>query len=195
MVSSQYPGAVPIQYPLQTPCANILPGPVNAVTFSSSGGTYVLTGSTDRAIHLSRAIPSSNSTTAVETTTPIQKYEAHGYSVLDIAVAADNARFASVGGDRQVFLWDVEQGITTKRWSGHNNRVEAVQFAGDGDSVVVTGTIPDSLQQSKTNIVQEARIQQSTFGTPDPQATNPSKPSPMQPTPSLRYTCIWGATR
>ncbi|KXG49637.1 uncharacterized protein PGRI_056050 [Penicillium griseofulvum] len=115
-------------------------GPVNAVTFSSSGGTYVLTGSTDRAIHLSRAIPNSNSTTAVETTTPIQKYEAHGYSVLDIAVAADNARFASVGGDRQVFLWDVEQGITTKRWSGHNNRVEAVQFAGDGDSVVVTGS-------------------------------------------------------
>jgi mitogen-activated protein kinase organizer 1 len=33
------------------------------------------------------------------------KYEAHGYSVLDIAVTADNARFASVGGDRQVFLW------------------------------------------------------------------------------------------
>ncbi|KAJ5685193.1 hypothetical protein N7536_007812 [Penicillium majusculum] len=116
-------------------------GPVNAVTFSSSGGTYVLTGSSDRAVHLSRAVPNnSNTQTAVETTTPIQKYEAHGYSVLDIAVAADNARFASVGGDRQVFLWDVEQGITTKRWSGHNSRVEAVQFAGDGDSVVVTGS-------------------------------------------------------
>ncbi|CAI7651823.1 unnamed protein product [Penicillium glandicola] len=116
-------------------------GPVNAVTFSSSGGTYVLTGSSDRAVHLSRAVPSnSNNATVVETTTPIQKYEAHGYSVLDIAVATDNARFASVGGDRQVFLWDVEQGITTKRWSGHNSRIEAVQFAGDGDSVVVTGS-------------------------------------------------------
>ena len=57
-----------------------------------------------------------------------------------MAVASDNARFASVGGDRQVFLWDVEQGGTTRRWSGHNSRVEAVQFAGDGDSVVVTGT-------------------------------------------------------
>ncbi|OQE82256.1 hypothetical protein PENNAL_c0037G07091 [Penicillium nalgiovense] len=115
-------------------------GPVNAVTFSSSGGTYVLTGSSDRAIHLSRAVPNnSNSPTVVETTTPIQKYEAHGYSVLDIAVTADNARFASVGGDRQVFLWDVEQGTTTRRWTGHNSRVEAVQFAGDGDSVVVTG--------------------------------------------------------
>ncbi|KAJ5517870.1 hypothetical protein N7453_000292 [Penicillium expansum] len=116
-------------------------GPVNAVTFSSSGGTYVLTGSSDRAVHLSRAVPNNTNTpTVVETINPIQKYEAHGYSVLDIAVTADNARFASVGGDRQVFLWDVEQGITTKRWSGHNSRVEAVQFAGDGDSVVVTGS-------------------------------------------------------
>ena len=75
----------------------------------------------------------------METTSPIQRYEAHGYSVLDVAVTADNARFASVGGDRGVFLWDVEQGGTIRRWSGHNARVEAVQFAGDGDSVVVSG--------------------------------------------------------
>lgn len=59
--------------------------------------------------------------------------------MLDVAVAADNARFASVGGDRQVFLWDVEQGATTRRWTGHNSKVEAVQFAGEGDSVVVSG--------------------------------------------------------
>ncbi|KAB8205325.1 WD40-repeat-containing domain protein [Aspergillus parasiticus] len=112
-------------------------GPVNAVTFSSYPGTYVLTGSSDRAVHLSRAIPNKPGT---ETTSPIQKYEAHGYSVLDVAVAGDNSRFASVGGDRQVFLWDVEQGITVKRWSGHAARVEAVQFAGEGDSVVVSGS-------------------------------------------------------
>ncbi|KAJ6155485.1 hypothetical protein N7470_006051 [Penicillium chermesinum] len=116
--------------------------PVNAVTFSSYPGTYVLTGSSDRAVHLSRAVPSNaeNSARAVETVSPIQRYEAHGYSVLDVAVAADNARFASVGGDRQVFLWDVEQGVTTRRWDGHSSRVEAVQFAGEGDSVVVSGS-------------------------------------------------------
>ncbi|KAE8150194.1 WD40-repeat-containing domain protein [Aspergillus avenaceus] len=113
-------------------------GPVNAVTFSSYPGTYILTGGADRAVHLTRAIPSNTNTT--ETTSPIQRYEAHGYPVLDIAVAGDNSRFASVGGDRQVFLWDVEQGVTVKRWSGHNARVEAVQFAGEGDSVVVTGS-------------------------------------------------------
>ncbi|KAJ5469993.1 hypothetical protein N7530_007350 [Penicillium desertorum] len=119
MVGIQYLDTVPAQNPLQHPSANISPGPVNAVTFSSSGGTYVLTGSSDRAIHLSRAVPNNtNSPTVVETTTPIQKYEAHGYSVLR---------------HRQ-------QGTTTRRWTGHNSRVEAVQFAGDGDSVVVTGS-------------------------------------------------------
>lgn len=112
------------------------------MTFSSYPGTYVLTGSADRAIHLSRAIPNNSSTTGHETASPIQKYEAHGYSVLDVAVAADNACFTSVGGDRQVFLWDVEQGVTTRRWAGHNARVEAVQFAGEGDSVVVSGENP-----------------------------------------------------
>ena len=54
-------------------------------------------------------------------------------------MTADNARFASVGGDRAVFLWDVEQGVTVRRWSGHTARIEAVQFAGEGDSVVVSG--------------------------------------------------------
>lgn len=118
------------------------PGPVNALTFSSSPGTYLLTGSSDRSIHLSRAVPNnSNNPHALpaETTSPIQRYDAHGYSVLDVAVAADNARFASVGGDRGVFLWDVEQGVTVRRWSGHNARIEAVEFAGEGDAVVVSG--------------------------------------------------------
>lgn len=109
------------------------------MTFSSYPGTYVLTGSSDRAVHLSRALPSSSSQAVAETTQPIQRYEAHGYSVLDIAVSADNSRFSSVGGDRQVFLWDVEQGSTVRRWAGHTSRVEAVQFAGEGDSVVVSG--------------------------------------------------------
>lgn len=113
------------------------------MTFSSYPGTYVLSGSSDRAVHLSRAVPSNagSSAAALETTSPIQRYEAHGYSVLDVAVAADNARFASVGGDRQVFLWDVEQGGTIRRWTGHNSRVEAVQFAGEGDAVVVSGML------------------------------------------------------
>jgi len=31
----------------------------------------------------------------------------HNYDILDLAIASDNGRFASVGGDKLVFLWDV----------------------------------------------------------------------------------------
>ncbi|KAI1924766.1 hypothetical protein LOZ64_000643 [Ophidiomyces ophidiicola] len=115
-------------------------GPVNAVSFSSSPGTYILTGSSDRDVHLSRAIPQSSSASGSVTTRPIQKYEAHGYSVLDLTVTGDNARFASVGGDKQVFLWDVESGSTVRRWVGHDAKVEAVDFGGEADSVVISGS-------------------------------------------------------
>ena len=137
--NTQWQAAHPARQPW-TFKSNQHPGPVNAITFSSSPGTYLLTGSSDRSIHLSRAVPNNASNQfPAESTSPIQRYEAHGYSVLDVAVTGDNSRFASVGGDRAVFLWDVEQGVTIRRWSGHNARIEAVQFAGEGDSVVVSG--------------------------------------------------------
>lgn len=59
--------------------------------------------------------------------------------MLDLAVTADNAKFASVGGDKQVFLWDVETGTTVRRWSGHDARVEAVEFGAEADSIVASG--------------------------------------------------------
>ncbi len=121
--------------------------PINAITFSSLGGTYLLTGSSDRQIHLSRSEPTNSSGNK-----PIQKYVAHGYPVLDIAVAHNNQTFASVGGDRSVFLWDVanggseENGGTLRRFGnnttqGHTSRINCVAFAGgaDADNVLVSG--------------------------------------------------------
>lgn len=70
----------------------------------------------------------------------LQTYSAHGYEVLDISVSADNSRFASVGGDRQVFLWDVAEGKTTRRFAGHGARVNAVAFAGKDDNLIVSGS-------------------------------------------------------
>lgn len=125
----------------------------------------ILTGSADRKIRLfnpakaassSTPLPpssirsSSTSKGADTASSPglVQTFSAHGYSVLDIAVAADNARFASVGGDRQVFLWDVTTAQTLRRWAGHGGRVNAVAFGGGGggweegkgaEGVVVSG--------------------------------------------------------
>jgi WD40 repeat protein len=121
-------------------------GPINALTFSSLGGTYVLSGSSDRQIHLSRTEPTStpNRVNLNASVTPIQKYAAHGYPILDISCSADNQTFASAGGDRSVFLWDVQAASTIKRFGGtqlgHTSRINAVSFAGADDSVLVSGS-------------------------------------------------------
>lgn len=129
-------------------------GPVHALTYSSSPSTYILTGSADRSIRLynpSRPPPAAP-TSALEppkATQLIQTYSAHGYEVLSISVAADNASFASVGGDRSVFLWDVATAQTIRRLGGnqgHTARVNDVCFCGEGDSVLVSGSFDASVR-------------------------------------------------
>ncbi|KAK0925650.1 hypothetical protein LTR29_018025, partial [Friedmanniomyces endolithicus] len=100
--------------------------PVHALAFSSGSGQYLLTGSQDRSIRLFN--PTSSKL--------IQTYSAHGYGVLDLAVSTDNSRFASAGGDKVVFIWDVASAATVRRFQGHAGRVNGVRFAGEGDAVV-----------------------------------------------------------
>lgn len=112
-------------------------GPIHALSYSRGlSSTYILSGSTDRSVHLynpSKALPNTPKSGL------IQVYSAHGYEVLDIAVTDDNARFASVGGDKQVFLWDVAEGKTLRRWWGHGGRVNAVSVGEGKGDVVVSG--------------------------------------------------------
>ncbi|EOO01484.1 putative mitogen-activated protein kinase organizer 1 protein [Phaeoacremonium minimum UCRPA7] len=142
------------------PAAHLLGsnGPIHAVTYSASPGTYILTGSADRSIRLynpspSTAVHPANSyiskqqakqAPAVPEGRLIQTYAAHGYEVLSLAVASDNARFASSGGDRAVFLWDVTTAQTLRRFSGngvhgHGSRINCVAFGGADDSLVISG--------------------------------------------------------
>ncbi|RMZ84055.1 hypothetical protein DV737_g1272, partial [Chaetothyriales sp. CBS 132003] len=117
-------------------------GPINAIAFSALGGTYILTGSSDRQIHLSRTEPANPGTPSL----PIQKYASHGYPVLDITVSSDNKLFASVGGDRSVLLWDVQNAegplrrLGSNTSEGHSSRINCVSFAGQDDSVLVSGS-------------------------------------------------------
>ncbi|KAL8819113.1 MAG: hypothetical protein Q9223_002384 [Gallowayella weberi] len=113
-------------------------GAIHCVQYSSGLGQYILTGSSDRSIRLynpAKASPSSPGSGLV------QSYSAHGYEVLDLSVTEDNARFASVGGDKQVFLWDVATARTLKRWAGHFGRVNCGGFGGEGGGVVVSGML------------------------------------------------------
>lgn len=121
----------PQQMPTPFPChvRNRLTGhhsgPVNALTYSSGSGSYILTGSSDRSIHLYN--PTKPSSSAL-----IQSYNAHGYEVLDIAVSFGNDKFVSVGGDKSVFLWDVGKAVTIRRWGGpggHSARINCCAWA------------------------------------------------------------------
>jgi len=132
------------------PCLNhilIVIGPVHALTYSSSPSTYILTGSADRSIRLynpSRPSQpqSQNNLTPPKPTQLIQTYSAHGYTILSLTVSNDNATFASAGGDRSVFLWDVATAKTLRRFGGnqgHTSRINSVTFAGDNDAILISG--------------------------------------------------------
>ena len=97
-----------------------------------------MTGGDDRRVCLwnphREVVDESSSVTA-----PIKEYSAHNQRVLDVAIAADNASFASCGGDRTVFVWDVMSGRVTKRLVGHDQRVNAVRYNSDC-SVLLTAS-------------------------------------------------------
>ena len=68
----------------------------------------------------------------------MKTYTGHGYEVRDAAVANDNSKFASCGGDKQLFYWDVPSGNFIRKFRGHDSTINAVRF-GPGDGVLVTG--------------------------------------------------------
>lgn len=117
---------------------------MHAVAYSASPGTYILTGSADRAVRLyNPAGGAAGGEGRPAQGRLIQTFAAHGHEVLSVDVAGDNERFASAGGDRAVFLWDVATAATTRRFGGgehgHTARVNCVRFAGAGDALVVSG--------------------------------------------------------
>lgn len=126
-------------------------GIVHAVAYSSGSQNYILTGSSDRTIRLfnpQKAPPSSVAPAASSAYPPglVNKYNAHGYEVLSIDVNEANDRFVSTGGDKTVFLWDVQTAQTVRRWTGHAGRVNRGVFGGEGDSIVVTGSFDGTVR-------------------------------------------------
>jgi mitogen-activated protein kinase organizer 1 len=67
----------------------------------SSDGLYCLSGSLDKDIILSNPYKG----------TTIKNYsKIHNHEIFDLAITKDNNKFASVGGDKHAFLWDVQTG-------------------------------------------------------------------------------------
>ena len=128
-----------------TPLTTLIPpqaSSISALAFSNPPSNYLLTGTTGRAIHLFNPLTSSL----------IQTFSAHAHAVSDLALTRDNATFASVGGDKAVFIWDVATAKVTRRFHGHVGRVEGVEFGGEGgtggggESVVISGGLDGGLR-------------------------------------------------
>ena len=107
---------------------------VYAVKFSIDGN-HVLSGSQDKTVKLWN--PSKGLL--------IKSYEVHTQPVLDIAISQDNAKFASVGLDKYVFLIDSIKGSTLRRFYGHQDRVNAVSF-NPQETVLVSGSYDCSVR-------------------------------------------------
>jgi mitogen-activated protein kinase organizer 1 len=122
-------------------------GPVHVVRYAKGSAKYVLTGGQDRTVRLWNP----------RIGTEIKTFAGHGYEVLSVSVyvpdspcteatkmtdpctrSHDNSKFASSGGDRSVFLWDVATGVTTRRMAGHTGKVHVVEFNEDA-SVLASG--------------------------------------------------------
>lgn len=126
-------------------------GIVHAVAYSSGAQSYILTGSSDRTIRLfnpQKAPISSVAPSASNAYPPglVNKYSAHGYEVLSISVNGANDKFVSTGGDKTVFLWDVQTAQTIRRYTGHAGRVNRGVFGGDEDSIIATGSFDGTVK-------------------------------------------------
>lgn len=68
----------------------------------------------------------------------VQRLDAAGSGLLDVALSADGLRVAAVGLDTLVRVWDTDSGALLGLLPGHAERVAAVEFLPDGDLVTAS---------------------------------------------------------
>ncbi|CEM08840.1 unnamed protein product [Vitrella brassicaformis CCMP3155] len=70
----------------------------------------------------------------------IKEYKGpHNHEVNDAVVTPDNAKFASVGGDKFGFMWDVATGNVIRRLTGHEGKINCCEF-NSSHELLITGS-------------------------------------------------------
>jgi len=69
----------------------------------------------------------------------------HNYEILDLCIAQDNGRFASCGGDKTIFIWDIKTGNTIRKFMGHFAQINCVAWNED-HSVLFSGSNDSTLR-------------------------------------------------
>eukprot|EP00914_Ancora_sagittata_P004932 GHVO01010277.1.p1 GENE.GHVO01010277.1~~GHVO01010277.1.p1 ORF type:complete len:328 (-),score=46.88 GHVO01010277.1:174-1133(-) len=54
----------------------------------------------------------------------------HAKEINDVAIATDNSKFVTVGGDKMGYMWDVQTARIIRRFQGHDGRVNSCQLGG-----------------------------------------------------------------
>jgi mitogen-activated protein kinase organizer 1 len=122
-----------------------LRGHVGAVLCArfTKDGAYALTAGADRSVKLWNPARGHPDTGALL----IKNYVGpHAKEISQICVADDCSRFASVGGDKGAFLWDVATGAVARRLQGHDARVNCCAFCAPGDQLLATGSYDRTLK-------------------------------------------------
>jgi len=123
--------SLPEQPPRQT-LQHTLEGHASSVLSVSwtKNGRYLLSASQDKSLRLW------NPHSGVH----VKTYKGpHNSEVCDVAIAEDNSKFVSCGGDKQFFLWDVTTAQVIRKFVGHDRKVNAVCY-GPNEEVVLSAS-------------------------------------------------------
>jgi len=63
----------------------------------------------------------------------------HNHEVNDVVVAESNTKFASCGGDKHFFLWDVSTGQVIRKFVGHDRKVNSLAY-GPNEEVLISAS-------------------------------------------------------
>lgn len=133
---------------------------VLGLTFTRNG-QYIMTASQDRSLRLW------NPTKGVH----VKTYSGpHNHEVNDVVVAESNTKFASCGGDKHFFLWDVSTGQVIRKFVGHDRKVNSLAY-GPNEEVLISAShdktvrVWDLRARSRTpiQIMDEAKETQSSL--------------------------------
>ncbi|KAF4319806.1 hypothetical protein G195_004769 [Phytophthora kernoviae 00238/432] len=112
--------------------------------FGPDKGTYVMTCGQDKTVKLWN--PHRSGVENDNKALLIKSYEGrHGYDVQDVAITHDNAKFASCGRDRDVFMWDVPTAKVIRKFEGHKQSVNCVRYNADS-SVLLSGSYDKTIR-------------------------------------------------
>ena len=113
----------------------------------NSNGSHFVSGGDDKTVRIWKFVGSSDvlkkyaddsSDQTSHETAHVHTFKGHGYPVQAVDISKDNTTIASAGGDRDVFLFDVE-GNLKRRLKTHKAAISSLSF-NTLDDVLISGS-------------------------------------------------------